>query len=51
MILSEKLPYKLWGEAFLTTCHVCNRVSSKKTKVSLYELWNGKNPNLNYFKV
>ena len=51
MILSAKLPFNLWGEALLTACHVHNRVPSKKIKVSLYELWNGRKPNLNYIKV
>ena len=51
MILSAKLPFNLWGEALLTTCHVHNRVPSKKIKVSPYELWNGRKPNLDYIKV
>ena len=51
MILSAKLPFNLWGEALLTTCHVHNRVPSKKIKVSPYELWNGRKPNLDYIKM
>ena len=51
MILSAELPFSLWGEALLTACHVHNRVHSKKIKVSPYELWNGKKPNLNYIKM
>ena len=35
----------------LTTCHVHNRVHSKKIKVSPYKLWNGRKPNLDYIKV
>ena len=35
----------------LTTCHVHNRVHSKKIKVSPYKLWNGRKPNLDYTKV
>ena len=51
MILSAELPFSLWGEALLTICHVHNRVPSKKIKVSPYELWNSKKPNLDYIKV
>ena len=51
MILSAELPFNLWGEALLTACHVHNRVPSKKIKVSPYELWNGRKPNLDYIKV
>uniref|UniRef100_A0A2N9HGA4 Uncharacterized protein n=1 Tax=Fagus sylvatica TaxID=28930 RepID=A0A2N9HGA4_FAGSY len=51
MIVSAKLPFNLWGEALLTTCHVHNRVLSKKIQSSPYELWNGRKPNLNYLKV
>jgi hypothetical protein len=51
MLLNAKLPNNLWGEALLTACHIHNRVLSKKSNVSPYEAWNGRKPNLNYFKV
>ena len=51
MTLSAELPFNLWGEALLTTCHVHNKVPFKKIKVSPYELWNGRKPNLDYIKV
>lgn len=51
MILNAKLPLNLWGEAMLTACHIHNRITSKKTHVSPYELWNGRTPNSKYFKV
>ena len=51
MILSAELPLNLWGEALLTICHMHNRVPSKKIKISPYELWNGRKPNLDYIKV
>ena len=38
MILNAKLSFNLWGEAFLTACHVHNRIPSKKIKISPYEL-------------
>ena len=30
---------------------IYKRVSSKKLNISLYKVWNGRNPNLNYIKV
>ena len=39
MILSAKLPNKLWGEALLTACHIHNRITSLKTHISPYEIW------------
>ena len=51
MIISARLPFNLWGEALLIACHVHNRVLSKKIQSSPYELWNGRKPNLSYFKV
>lgn len=51
MLLSAKLPFNLWGEALLTACHIHNRIPSRKTKVSPYELWKGRKPNLNYLRV
>ena len=50
MLLNANLPNNLWGEA-LVTFHIHNRVPSKKLNVSPYEAWNGRKPNLNYFKV
>jgi transposase InsO family protein len=51
MIISARLSFNLWGKTLLTACHVHNRVLSKKIQSSPYELWNGKKPNLSYFKV
>lgn len=45
----------LWGEALLTSCHVHNIITSRKTKVSPYsrktKVWKGRKPNLSYLKV
>ena len=51
MILSAELPFNLQGETLIIACHVHNRVPSKKIKVSSYELWNGRKPNLDCIKV
>ena len=39
------------GEALLTACFIHNRVPSKKFKVSPYEVWKGRKPNLNFLRV
>jgi hypothetical protein len=51
MIVSARLPFKLWDEALFTACHVHNRVLSKKIQSSPYELWNSRKPNLSYLKL
>ena len=39
------------GEAMWTACHILNRVPTKVTNKSPYELWCKKNPNLSYLRV
>nr|GFA04975.1 hypothetical protein [Tanacetum cinerariifolium] len=51
MLISANLLKNLWGEALLTACHVSNRITAKKLKVSPYEVWKGKKPNISYFRV
>ena len=51
MLLHSKLPINLWGEALLMACHIHYRIPSKKTKISPYEAWKGRQPNLNYLRV
>jgi lambda repressor-like predicted transcriptional regulator len=51
MLTRSKLPNNLWGEALFAACHICNRILSKKLKVSPYELWKERKPNIGYFKV
>ncbi|KAD5317897.1 hypothetical protein E3N88_17843 [Mikania micrantha] len=40
-----------WGEAMLTACYLLNRVPNKRNKITPYELWYGKPPNLNYLRI
>ncbi|KAG7553092.1 Zinc finger CCHC-type [Arabidopsis thaliana x Arabidopsis arenosa] len=40
-----------WGEAMVTACYLLNRVPNKRNKVTPYELWYKKKPNLNYLRV
>ena len=51
MLNNAKLPLNLWGEALYTACYIHNRIPSKKSNISPYELWKGRKPNLSYFKV
>ncbi|GKA57614.1 zinc finger, CCHC-type containing protein [Tanacetum coccineum] len=39
------------GEAMLTACYLLNRVPNKRNRITLYELWTKKKPNLNYLRV
>nr|GEY23714.1 reverse transcriptase, RNA-dependent DNA polymerase [Tanacetum cinerariifolium] len=41
MLVSANVPKNLWVEALLTACHVSNRITAKKLKLSPYEVWNG----------
>ncbi|GKD34427.1 zinc finger, CCHC-type containing protein, partial [Tanacetum coccineum] len=40
-----------WSEAMLTACYLLNRVPNKRNKITPYELWTKRKPNLNYLKV
>nr|GEW85284.1 hypothetical protein [Tanacetum cinerariifolium] len=40
-----------WGEALLTACYILNRVPSKMSIKTPYELWNQKTPKLYYFRI
>lgn len=51
MLTNAKLSTNLWGEALLTACHVHNRVPSRKLKISPYEIWKNRTPNLSYLRV
>ena len=51
LLVSASTLYNFWGEARLSTCHLHNRVSYKKTGRTPYELWKGHAPNIKYLKV
>nr|GEU94502.1 zinc finger, CCHC-type [Tanacetum cinerariifolium] len=40
-----------WGESMLTTCYLLNRVPNKRNKITPYELWTKRKPNLNYLRA
>lgn len=51
MLVSSGATLNLWGEAFLSTCHLQNRIIMRKTGKIPYELWKNRLPNLSYLKV
>jgi hypothetical protein len=51
MLESAGMPYEWWGEAILTTNFVLNRVVTKNREVTPYEGWNGRKPNVNFFRI
>ena len=52
MLNEHNLPKYFWGHAVDTACHVLNRVYLRPTlNKTPYELWNGRAPNISYFKV
>ena len=51
MLSYSGLSDRFMGEAILTTCHILNRVPTKVTNKSPYELWYKKTLNLTYIWV
>jgi len=50
LLSNSGLSSGFWGEALLIACHILNRVPQTTNKVTLYELWNKRKPNLNYLR-
>ncbi|GKA84291.1 zinc finger, CCHC-type containing protein [Tanacetum coccineum] len=51
MLSYSGLSQGFWGEAMLTACYLLNWVPNKRNRVTPYELWTKKKPNLNYLRV
>ncbi|GKB82643.1 zinc finger, CCHC-type containing protein [Tanacetum coccineum] len=51
MLSYSGLSEGFWGEAMLTACYLLNRVPNKNNKITPYELWYKKRPNLSYLRV
>lgn len=51
MLSYSGLSEGFWGEAMLTACYLLNRIPNKRNKVTPYELWHKKTPNLSYLKI
>ena len=51
MISHSTLPKSLWGVALKTAVYILNRVPTKATATTPYELWTGKKPSLNHLHI
>ena len=51
MMSRSNLPNFLWGEAIKIAMYILNRVPSKSIFKTPFELWIGKKPSLNHFRV
>jgi hypothetical protein len=51
MLSNSTLPLSLWMEALKTVAHIINRVPSKSIPKTLYELWTGRMPSINYLHI
>jgi hypothetical protein len=51
MISHTSLPLNLRGEALKTATYILNRVPTKATNKTPYELWTGRKPSLKYFRI
>ena len=51
MISYSNLPKSLWGEALKTTAYILNRLLTKATTKTPYELWIGKKLSLKYLHI
>src|SRR2546430_17071377 len=51
MISHSTLPKSLWAEALKIAAHILNRVPTKATAKTPYELWTGRKPALGHFHI
>ena len=51
MISHSNLPISLWGEALKTAAYILNRVPTKATAKTPYELWTGKKPSIKHLHI
>lgn len=51
MIQFSTLPKSLWGEAIKISANILNRVPTKATTKTPFELWTGRRPSLRHFHV
>ena len=51
MISHFTLPASLWGKALKTTMYILNKVPTKATNKTSYEIWKGKKPSLKHLHI
>ena len=51
MISHSTLPASLWGKALKTAVYIFNRVPTKATDKTPYEIWTSKKPSLKHLHI
>ena len=51
MVSNTNLPDSMWGDALKMAMYVLNRVPTKAVPKTPFELWTGRKPSLNHFRV
>jgi len=51
MMGNSNLPEYLWGDAIKMITYILNRIPSKLVPKTHFELWTGRKPSLNHFRV
>jgi len=51
MLFDAGLATKYWGEAIMTACYVQNRLPTRATDKTPYEVWNGEKPDLQHISL
>jgi hypothetical protein len=51
MLSHTILPLSLWGEALKAAAYILNRVPTKTANKTPYELWTGRKPSLQHFRI
>ncbi|GKF77777.1 zinc finger, CCHC-type containing protein [Tanacetum coccineum] len=51
MLSYSGLSQGFWGESMLTACYLLNRIPNKRNKITPYDFWTKKKPNLYYLRV
>jgi hypothetical protein len=51
MLISSGLPPTLWAEAVTYTTYIRNRVLSRTIKITPFESWNGRKPNMSDLRI
>ena len=51
MLSHATLPLSLWGEAIKTAAHILNKVPTKATLMTPFELWYGRKPSVTYMRT
>jgi len=51
MMSISDLPISFWGYALETALYILNRIPTKSVPKTPYELWAGKKPSLNHFRI